>query len=119
MANYMIRLAIMVLATFFLHSEVVESQQHRYDREYPQIGYSSKTPTDRVQKLGQLLATQKDILQFENENASVTNSLAGTVATSHPQEIAILLQFPLFLKNPEKDITFSTPVISVVGTTWE
>ena len=96
MANYMIRLAIMVLATFFLHSEVVESQQHRYDREYPQIGYSSKTPTDRVQKLGQLLATQKDILQFENENASVTNPSAGAVATFHPQKIHDTLCFATF-----------------------
>jgi hypothetical protein len=87
MANYMIRLAIMVLATFFLHSEVVESQQHRYDREYPHIGYSSETPTDRVQKLGQLLATQKDILQFENENGYLTSILSELNISTNSQTL--------------------------------
>ena len=87
MASFMIRLAIMVLATFFLHSEVVESQQHRYDRDYPQIGYSSLTPTDRVQKLGQLLETQKDILQFENENGYLKSILSELNISTNSQTL--------------------------------
>jgi hypothetical protein len=72
----MIRVALLLVVIFCLQSDALESQQHRYDREYPKIGYSSKTPTDRVAVLRQSLETNPNMLVFDGENGYLESLLS-------------------------------------------
>ena len=70
-----IRYAILISGSCWLSAESIESQQHRYDRDYPEIGYSSKIPTDKVNELNQLLRTDREILVFESQNGYLRSLL--------------------------------------------
>ncbi|HIF38878.1 MAG TPA: hypothetical protein EYQ69_06670 [Gemmatimonadetes bacterium] len=69
-------MALLLVVIFCLRSDALESQQHRYDREYPKIGYSSKTPTDRVAVLRQSLETNPNMLVFDGENGYLESLLS-------------------------------------------
>jgi len=72
----MIRVALLLAVILCLQSDALESQQHRYDREYPKIGYSSKTPTDRVATLSQSLEANPNMLVFDGENGYLESLLS-------------------------------------------
>ena len=72
----MIRAAMLLVVILCLQSDALKSQQHRYDREYPKIGYSSKTPTDRVAALSQSLEADPNMLVFDGENGYLESLLS-------------------------------------------
>jgi len=85
--GFVVRLALLSVVIACLDSEAVESQQHRYDREYPKIEYSLKTPTGRVNELSRLLKSKPNVLIFDGENGYLESLLDQLEIPVHSQSL--------------------------------
>ena len=85
--GFVVRLALLSAVTACLDPVAVESQQHRYDREYPKIEYSLKTPNGRVNELSRLLEIKPNVLIFDGENGYLESLLDQLEIPVHSQSL--------------------------------